>query len=95
MSDDDGIEVRQVRRVTSPTAKQANVKRILARLLTAAKEESGKNRIVGVFAVTITEGHEAGLAYALTWDEADVLSRAVEAGLEKALGVLRAAATKA
>jgi hypothetical protein len=93
MSEDDGLEVRQVR-VTSPVSKTANVKRILQRALTAAREQTGKDRIVGVFLVTVTDGGGAGLGYALTIDEAGLVAQAVEAGLEKALSVVKAAAIK-
>jgi hypothetical protein len=90
---DDGLEIKQVA-AGSPTAKQANVKRLLKRLLMAATEETGDRRIVGFFAVTFTAGGNVGLAYALTADEHGVAKEAVPAGLERALAVVRAATTK-
>lgn len=95
MSDTDGdeTEVRQVR-VKSPAAKTANVKRILERALLAAREHTGKDRVVGIFLVSVTEGGGAGLGYALTAEEAPLVAVAVEQGLERALAVVRAAATK-
>jgi len=92
--DDDGLEIKQVR-AGNPQAKQANVRRLLKRLVMAATEETGPRRIVGFFAVTFTEGGQVGLAYALTADEHDTAERAVPALLERALRVVRAAATKA
>jgi hypothetical protein len=90
---DDGLEIRQVKG-GSPQDKQAGVKRLLKRLLMAATEESGKRRIVGLFAVTFTAEGGAGLAYALTTDEVVVAAEAVPAGLERALKVVRVAAEK-
>jgi hypothetical protein len=95
MSDDghEGITVRRAR-VTSPVAKTANVKRILERALSAAKEHRGGDRISGVFMVLVTENHETIRGWALTYDEAAALAEAVPEALEKALATLRAAATK-
>jgi hypothetical protein len=87
------LEIRQVKG-GSPQDKQAGVKRLLRRLLMAATEESGKRRIVGLFAVTFTAEGGAGLAYALTTDEVVVAAEAVPAGLERALKVVRVAAEK-
>jgi hypothetical protein len=70
------------------------VKRLLKRLLMAATEETGKHRIVGLFAVTFTAEGGAGLAYALTADEHGLAAEAVPAGLERALQVVRVAATR-
>jgi len=88
-----GVEARQCR-VTTPQSKQANVKRILKRALCEATEQTGARRLVGVFLVTISDGGDAGLGFALTAEEAPLAARAVEAGLERALGLVRAAATK-
>lgn len=90
---DSELEVRQVR-VRNPAAKQANVKRLLKRLLMAATEETGDRRIVGVFAMTFTVGGNVGLAYALTAEEHKIAGEAVPAGLERALQVVRAASAK-
>jgi len=90
---DDGLEIKQVRGGT-PQGKQANVKRLMKRLLMAATEETGPRRIVGFFAVTFTAGGNVGLAYALTAEEHDVAKQAVPAGLERALQVVRASVIK-
>jgi hypothetical protein len=91
--DGEGIVTRAVR-VTTPQAKQANVKRILRRALCEATDHLGKNRVIGVFLVTVTEGGEAGLGYAMTVDEAALLAQAAETGMERALAVVRAASKK-
>lgn len=90
---DDGLEIKQVK-AGNPRGKQANVKRLLKRLLMAATEEIGDRRIIGFFAVTFTAGGNVGLAYALTADEHAIASKAVPAGLERALQVVRAATIK-
>jgi len=90
---DEGLEIKQVRG-GSPQGKQANVKRLLKRLLKAATEETGPRRIVGFFCVTFTEGGNVGLAYALTADEQAMVEHAVPAALERALAVVRTATKK-
>ena len=95
MSHYDGpeTEVKQIQ-AGSPTAKNANVKRLMKRLLMAATEETGDRRIVGFFTVTFQQSGNVGLAYALTVDEYSLAKEAVPAGLERALAVIRAATVK-
>src|SRR5262249_54891403 len=68
---DNGVESKQAKG-GPPQGKQANVKRLMKRLLMAATEETGPRRIVGFFAVTFTAGGNVGLAYALTADEHEI-----------------------
>jgi hypothetical protein len=90
MSDDDGRDggaVKRVRTVT-PREKQRGAVRLLERALTAAKEHTGRDRVVGVFAILVTEGQAAEFAYALTADELAIVKREARPALESAVGTV-------
>jgi hypothetical protein len=86
----DGKKIEAVKtRVQTPNAKRRNVERVLERVLADVRESGGPGMTTAVFAVVLTEGKEARCAYALTWDEAGLMARAVPVGLERALATVR------